>query len=94
VISRDLSETLPYAIWFVNAGEFPTFTISITWLAAVWKPKLPHLRGDKGGVKEWRVIMKPDGEGIADYKMVFCSDRSGFERVSGCRLLVSPRSSL
>jgi hypothetical protein len=35
--------------------------------------------------------MKPDGEGIADYKMVFCSDRSGFERVSGCRLLVSRR---
>jgi hypothetical protein len=38
--------------------------------------------------------MESDGEGIPDYKMVFCSERSGFERVSGCRLLVSPRSSL
>jgi hypothetical protein len=30
VISRDLSETLPQAIWFVNAGDFPRFTIPIT----------------------------------------------------------------
>jgi hypothetical protein len=61
VISRDLSETLPHAIWFVNAGEFPTFAISITWLAAVWKPKFPHSHGDEGGVKKWSVIWSLTG---------------------------------
>jgi hypothetical protein len=51
VISRDLSETLPHAIWFVNAGACPNFTSSTIWLVPVNEPKLPHPSGDEGGVK-------------------------------------------
>jgi hypothetical protein len=71
VISRDLSETLPHAIWFVNAGELPSFTISITWLVAVWKPQLPHLHGGKGGVKEWSVIRSLTGRELLTTRWCF-----------------------
>jgi hypothetical protein len=52
VISRDLSETLPHAIRFVNAGARPNFTSTTTLLVPVNKPKFSHPYGDEGGVKE------------------------------------------
>jgi hypothetical protein len=57
VISRDLSENLPQADWFVNGGALPKFTSSFTWLVPVNKPKLPHPHVDKGGVKEQRALL-------------------------------------
>jgi hypothetical protein len=58
VISRHLSETLPHAIWFVNAGACLNFTSSTIWLVLVNKPEFPHPSGDEGGVKKWRVISR------------------------------------
>jgi hypothetical protein len=83
VISRDLSETLPHAIWFVNAGACPNFTSSTTLLVPVNKPKLAHPLEYEGGVKEWNVIRSLTRRESLPFGRCFPLREGGLNKVSG-----------